>query len=68
MKKGDFMLHWSLQYFWYNQTRRPLDRGGGVGEFLLRKIIALLSNGTNTNIGQKKWTKDIAFYLFTIPV
>lgn len=43
--------------------------GGGRAEFLLREIIALvISCGTNTNIGQKKWTKNIAFYLFTITV
>lgn len=39
MKKGDFMLHWSERYFWYNQPRRPLGIGGG--KLLLLEIITL---------------------------
>ena len=40
--------------------------GEGVREFLLREIIALLVMEPTQTLHKKKWTKNIAFYLFTI--
>lgn len=47
MKKGDFMLHWSERYFWYNQPRRPLGIGGGKAP--ATRNYNTISSGTNTN-------------------
>ena len=46
MKKGDFMLHGSERYFWYNQPRRPLGIGGKAPA---TRNYNTISSGTNTN-------------------